>query len=411
MIKSDTVADFDHKTKDRLSQVGLLTGVDYADPETGEVEVLDYYSEGEIITIGARGVVLRNTKEDAQKRATMDYMGNPSSIKSVLPYDLPIVDMRLIPVPREFFGIGAPEVLEEDQHYIDTLRSQRLDNLDLILNKLFKVKIHSDIDPDMVYSAPGNMIPVTNSDDIEEFPISDVTGGSYTEQEQTMARAEDAIGEQGRSRGEPPVRRETATTTVRLQEAGMTRFDTILKIAEFTAVRALGQNALLIVHEYMDPQQFARIVNPKTPEEEGAIEQFFSLDKDELMKQVDIVPVGSSITSQREVRTQQIMQAQQLLMQMQQMGQVNQPPFTVNMLEVAKMSLDDLDIKNVNDILIEMPPQPPPQPEQQPQGQPQPGLEGGGPPPPQGLPPQGPPTPEMLTGAQAMGGGGGGFPF
>jgi hypothetical protein len=189
----------------------------------------------------------------------------------------------------------------------------------------------------------------------------------------------------------------------------MTRFDTILKIAEFTAVRALGQNALLIVHEYMDPQQFARIVNPKTPEEEGAIEQFFSLDKDELMKQVDIVPVGSSITSQREVRTQQIMQAQQLLMQMQQMGQVNQPPFTVNMLEVAKMSLDDLDIKNVNDILVEMPP-PPPQPEQQPQGQPQPGLEGGGPPPPQGLPPQGPPTPEMLTGAQAMGGGGG-FPF
>jgi hypothetical protein len=156
----------------------------------------------------------------------------------------------------------------------------------------------------------------------------------------------------------------------------------------------------------MDPQQFARIVNPKSPEEEGAIEQFFSLDKDELMRQIDILPVGSSITSQREVRTQQIMQAQQILMQMQQLGQVNQPPFNVNMLEVAKMSLEDLDIKNINDILQEMPPQPPAQPAAQgqpPQGQPQPG---GAPPPPQGgAPPQ---PPQMMAGAQAAGGG---FPF
>ena len=402
MIKTDTVADFDHKTKERLSEVGLLTGVDYVDPVTGEVEILDYYSEGEIITVGARKVVLRNTKEDAQKRATLDHMGKASSIKSVLPYDLPIVDMRLIPVPREFFGIGAPEVLEEDQHYIDTLRSQRLDNLDLILNKLFKVKIHSDIDPDMVYSSPGGMIPVTNEDDITEFPVTHVTGTSYQEQEQTQARAEDAIGEQGRSRGEPPVRRETATTTVRLQEAGMTRFDTILKLTEFTAVRQLGQKGVLMIHEYMDPQQFARIVNPKTPEEEGAIKQFFSLDKEELMHQLDIVPVGSSITSQREVRTQQIMQAQQLLMQMQQMGQVNNPPFAVNMYEVAKMSLDDLDIKNIPDILQEMPPQPPAPPQGQ-QGMLPPGQ--GAPP-----PPQGPPTPEMMSGP-AMMGQVGGFPF
>ena len=188
----------------------------------------------------------------------------------------------------------------------------------------------------------------------------------------------------------------------------MTRFDTILKLTEFTAIRALGQKGIQIVHEYMDAQQFARIVNPTTPEEEGAIEQFFSLEQDELMKQIDIVPVGSSITSQREVRTQQIMQAQQLLMQMQQLGQTNDPPFKVNLMEVAKMSLDDLDIKNVTDLIQELPPAPPQAPPQQ-QGMEQAGLEGGGPPPPQGLPPQGPPSPEMLTGAQVAGGSG--FPF
>ena len=56
MIKSDTVADFDHKTKERLSEVGLLTGVDYMDPVTGECEVLDYYAEGRLGEEGDNGL-------------------------------------------------------------------------------------------------------------------------------------------------------------------------------------------------------------------------------------------------------------------------------------------------------------------------------------------------------------------
>ena len=81
--------------------------------------------------------------------------------RTALPYNIPIVDVKCVPVPREFFGIGVPEVLEDDQEYIDILRSQRLDNLDLILNKMFKVRIGSDTDPDMIYSAPGGIIPVS----------------------------------------------------------------------------------------------------------------------------------------------------------------------------------------------------------------------------------------------------------
>lgn len=374
-IKSNTVADFDHKVKERLMSIGLATGVDYADPKTGEVEILDYFEGGHIITVGARGVILRDTKRDMGKKASGDSLGQVDRMESVLPYHLPLVDVRFIPVPREFFGIGAPEVLTDDQMYIDLLRSARLDNIDLVINKLFKVRINSDIDPDTIFSAPGNIIPVTNMDDIDEFKVTDVTGSAWQEEEAVKTAANDAIGEHPYARGEPPVRRETATGITRLQEATMTRFDTLLKIMEFTAIRSIGQKAIQIIHEYMTPEQYARIVNPKTPEEEGSIEQFFSLDREELVKQVDVVPVGSSITSQREVRSQQIMQAQQLLMQLQpQITMQNNPPFTVNMFEVAKMSLEDLDIRNVDEILQEQAPQPEPQ-----MGMGQPGP--GGPPP------------------------------
>ena len=344
------MADFDHKAKERLMSVGLATGVDYADPKTGEVEVLDYFEDGHIITVGARGVILRDTKKDVGKKASGDSLGQVDRMESVLPYHLPLVDVRFIPVPREFFGIGAPEVLTDDQQYIDIIRSARLDNIDLVINKLFKVRINSDVDPDTIFSAPGNIIPVTNMDDIDTFDIPDVTQSSYQEEQQTKGSAEDAIGEPSAARGLEPLRRSTATAVVKLQEASMTRFDTLLKIMEFTAIRAIGQKAIQIIHEYMTPQQYARIVNPQTPEEQGSIEQFFSMSREEVINQVDVVPVGSSITSQKEVRSQQIMQAQGLLMQLQpQITMQNNPPFTVNMLEVAKMSLEDLDIRNVDE--------------------------------------------------------------
>ena len=401
MAMNDTVADFDHSTKMRLSEIGLLTGVDYADPKTGEIELLDYFEGGHIITVAARKVVIRDTKNEVQRRATADQSGGNYTVDSVLPYNLPLLDLRFIQVPREFFGIGAPEVLSDDQHTIDLLRSSILDNIDMVSNKLFKVRINSDIDPDSIYSAPGNIIPVANMDDIDEFRISELSGSVWQGLEATKSAANDSIGEQPYSRGEPPVRRETATGIVRLQEATMTRFDTVLKNMEFTAIRGIGQKTVQIIHEYMNPQQYARIVNPKDEIEMGAIEQFFSLSKEEIMQQVDITPVGSSITSVKEVRTQQIMQAQQLLMQMAQAGPQSTPPFNVNMLEVSKMALEDLDIKNINELVQEMPPQPP-APPQQPQGQPQ-GGQGG---PPQPLPPTQPPGPGQLAGAP-----GGGFPF
>lgn len=404
-IKTNTVADFDHKLKERLMSVGLATGVDYADPKTGECEILDYFEGGHIITVGARGVILRDTKKDVGKKASGDMFGKPDKMDSVLPYNMPLVDVRFIPVPREFYGIGCPEVLTDDQQYIDIIRSARLDNIDLVINKLFKVRINSDIDPDTIYAAPGNIIPVTNLDDIEEFKMNDIMGSAYQEEQSVRGSAEDAIGEPREARGLAPERRSTATQVVRLQEAAMTRFDTLLKIMEFTAIRSVGQKVIQIIHEYMTPQQYARIVNPKTPEEMGSIEQFFSLDREELIKQVDVVPVGSSITSQREVRSQQIMQAQQLLMQLQpQITMQNNPPFTVNMFEVAKMSLEDLDIRNIDEILQEQAPQPE-------MGGMQ-GME-------QGMPPQGgggvpggqptAPPPEAMMGGQQAAQGFGGF--
>lgn len=384
-IKADTVADFDHKVKDRLSEVGLQTGVDYSDPVTGEVEILDYFEEGNIITVGARKVLLRDTKKNIGKKASGDYFGEATEVRSALPYHLPLVDVKCVPVPREFFGIGVPEVLEDDQLYLDLLRSQRLDNLDLLINKLFKVRIGSDTDPDMIYSAPGGIIPVTNMDDLDEFQISDVTGSSYKEQEVVVGRANDAIGQYGYGRGEQPARRETATGIVKLQEAAQNRDDLYNKLYEFTGIRPLGKKVVQIIREYMTQDQYERIIGEPDA-------GFYQYTQEELFQALDVVPQGTSITANKETRAQQVGEATDVLIGVDPMrAQNNNPPFAINLKKVLEEKLGVLDIKSKDDILVDMPPPPPPQPAPPPQG----GMPGPGMPPPQGgMPPMGgPPMP------------------
>lgn len=392
MVKGNTVNDWDNSVNNRLGDIGKNTGMDYNDPETGQIEVLDYFEAGHIITVAGRGVVLRDTRREKKSQAGVDSFGEPTKTASVLPYDLPLVDLRFIPVPREFFGIGIPEILEDDQETIDLLRSQRLDNLDLAINKLFKLRINSDTDPDSIFAAPGGIIPVTDMSDLEEFKISDVTQGAYTEADATKRSAEDSVGEWGYGRGETPTHRETATGIVKLQEANLIRFDLALKLHEFTAVRSLGKKCVQMIHEYMPQEDYEKILG----EEDAG---FYEYSMDDLLEMINIVPVGSAVTANKDTRSSQIQaMTQALATKTPEVTMKNQPTaYVVNQYEVDMLMLDDLDILNKDEILVkqEVPPPPPPQPPKPPQG--------GAPPRPQGPPmpggPMGPPQP------------GGGIPF
>lgn len=383
LIKSNTVSDFDNKVFDRQQSVGLNTGVDYSDPVTGLVEIMDYFEEGHIVTIGARGVVLRDTRKDVDRKATLDYMGQPTTKSSVLPYHLPIVDMRFIPVPREFFGIGVPEALKDDQDTIDLLRSNILDNLDLIVNKLFKLRINSDTDPDMVFSAAGNIIPVSDMSDIDEFKVSDISGSAFTVEQETRNAAADAIGEMGPARGQETERRSTATGLVKLQQASLIRFDLLVKNTEFTAIRQIGKKVVQIIREYMSQEQYERIIGEKDA-------GLYELTPDDIFMLLDIVPVGASVTANKETRSQQIQQAVQMLEKVDPIkAQQNVPSFRINLKELYTMGLEDLDVKNKDNIIMDAPPPLPPQPAPPPPPQ-QLGMPpmGGAPPMPGGPPPQ-----------------------
>ncbi len=372
----DDEAHIDDKVKERLGDIGFTSFDQYYDPITNRVEILDYFEDGHVITVGARKTILRDSREK----------GDP-----VLPYHLPVIDIRLVEVPGEFFGIGFPEILKDDQEYINLLRSGRLDNLDIIINKLFKYRPTSTTSLSTIVSYPGARMPVDDMGDIQEFPMSDISGSIYEEEDRIRMTAQDSVGEQDLARGINNQNERTATGIMALQQATMTRFDVHVKTFEFSAVRQFGKKEAQIVRQFMPQAQYEQIIGEKDA-------GFYKMSLEDIFDLYDILPVGSSVTANRELRVQQVQQAQDMLFNLPpEVAQQNVTPFNIDLYEVAKLGLDSLEIKNSEELIPKLEQQ-----EGLPPGLEQPGQAGGQAEPGleemmmamQGQPPQLPPMPQ-----------------
>lgn len=93
----------------------------------------------------------------------------------------PLVRTVLFPVPGEWFGIGLVEPIMSLKHELDTLRRQRLDNVNQVLNAMWKVNTMADVDTETLFSAPNNIVLTDDMSAVEKLDGQDVTGSAYTE--------------------------------------------------------------------------------------------------------------------------------------------------------------------------------------------------------------------------------------
>lgn len=317
---TESMMNVDSFKKERLTSIGIMDEYGF-DSNRNIVEVLEYWDRDKIIVVGAKNFVLK--VED-----------NP--FKGLLPF----IMARYIPVQHELYGIGIPEVSENLQEELNSVRNQRMDNVNLIINRMWIANKYADIDFDNMISYPGNIITSNDVNAIKPLDTRDVTKSAYTEEEIIKRDIDNATGEWEYSRGATPPRRETATGIVRLQQASNLRFDTVVKMLEFTVIRSMAKMFIWLDYHFLPPEEFARIVGIEEFQRYNGI-SFYRQDINELLKQYNFQPMGSSTTAIKEVRIQQIMQAYKLF---------NNDPF-MDQVELRKMVLDVLDIKNVNRLL------------------------------------------------------------
>lgn len=94
------------------------------------------------------------------------------------PYDL----IRCYPAPDMFYGIGIPELIEPLQRAINAVTNQRIDNVSLVLNRMWAYR-QNMVNPKHLVSRPGGFIPVRGPIEESLMPIvtTDVTNSAYRE--------------------------------------------------------------------------------------------------------------------------------------------------------------------------------------------------------------------------------------
>lgn len=93
--------------------------------------------------------------------------------------ELPIVYGVDYPYPGELYGMGEIEPIERIQRALNAVLNQRLDNVQLVLRNMWKVKKNSGVDMHTLISAPGNIITTDDMLAVESFQVPDVTGNTF----------------------------------------------------------------------------------------------------------------------------------------------------------------------------------------------------------------------------------------
>jgi hypothetical protein len=150
----------------------------------------------------------------------------------------PIIRSVLFPVPLEWYGIGLVEPVIPLQHELNTLRRQRLDNINMAINRMWKVNSYADIDLEALVSSPNGIILTDDMEAIDTLPTTDVTTGAYNEAAIVQNDIENATAPKS-VQGSPDNGRlgRTAKGAELIIGQALEKFGVVVKLIEESAVK------------------------------------------------------------------------------------------------------------------------------------------------------------------------------
>lgn len=332
---------WENRHRQVLSAIGKTTADDVT-YSADRWEELNYYEDGRIVTMLGRSTIVRDT----------DKKGSGVG----LPYKHPFVEGKFVIHPNEYYGSGIPEIVKDMQEELNLIRNQRRDNVDLVINKMWKRNMFSNIDAEQLISAPGGIVDVANMDDLNPLEFTDVTTSAYQEEGVIKGDIESATGEWTTHRGGPADRRETATTNIQREQTAQVRTSLPIRITEITMFRELCKRILALVKTYMTEDEIRRITGRDHS-------QIARVPLKELMRCYDFQFTASAMNNLRDLRSRELSEAIKLLTSLPpELTARNVTPFMTDIYPVLKEALETLNFRNVDQTILkkinQMQPQP-----------------------------------------------------
>lgn len=178
--------------------------------------------------------------------------------------DLPIVYGVDYPYPGELYGMGEIEPIDRIQRAINAVLNQRLDNVQLTLRTMWKVKKNAGVDLHTLVSAPGNIVTTNDMNAVEALETPDVTGPTFV---QTMTYLTSALqngsGVTDYTVGvgnNKTVGNDTATGTQLIQQEANAQFKLKIQLFNHMAIQRIANQWKDLRVQYTTDEQAVRIV-------------------------------------------------------------------------------------------------------------------------------------------------------
>lgn len=209
--------------------------------ENLKLEILEYWTNDHVVALLNREEIIKNEPNP--------YYHNQK----------PFCVAVDVPVSGEFYGIGEIENTQDLQLELNTVRNQRIDNLSVVINKMWKVNRNSDISANDLFVQPNGIIWVDDMDDLQVLEVPDITRQAQEEASIIQKDMDVATGVHDYARGSATDRRETATTANILTSSANERFDLKIILLSETGLKRLGRHLISLNQQYLESDVEVRV--------------------------------------------------------------------------------------------------------------------------------------------------------
>ena len=333
------------KSESPVTKASVVYGTDGRPmdlPKKDEYEILEYW--------GPWDEIYKDEKGDPKKRKALPYWiivvnrtvlvrSIPNPFNHQLP---PFIKIKLFEDPKpNWFGVGVGIVGMSTQDRVDKIVNQRLDNVDLCLNKQ---GIYDGNDTlinkkSLQISKPGKFHKVQDiNTSVKVWDFGDVTQSSYMEEKLAKDDFKEATGatiplQPGSDQKE---QHRTAMGIQLLQGAAGMRFKPILRMMEVDGIQQIAMFFFSNLQQFMTEPQWLLIAG------EGKPPVPWLLRPEQLQAKVQFIPMGISETVNKEVQMGQLLRYKEVTM--------NDP--TVNRQEINRRIAELFGFKDIEKLLV-----------------------------------------------------------
>jgi hypothetical protein len=236
--------------------------------------------------------------------------------------------------PQEFYSMGEIYPIRDLQHEANELENNMLDNLKIIINRMWQVTHTAGIDLDTLYSYPGAIFQTNELDQLRPIDHRDIPPSYFESRQHRLQDIDKATGVYDYTRGAntPGMTDTVGGITSLIEEANM-RFGVKIKVLQMTSITEFARKLFMLDKIFIRGADFpVRIAN-----EEGY--GWITISEDNLAGMYDFKPIGVSMLGNKLARQNALIRLGELFSKF--------PPIP----PLAEQILKEYDMKNTDQVM------------------------------------------------------------